>query len=109
MKDSFLKLLDKSRDIHRILPPDRTKSTNARLEKKMPGRTRVLSEMNSLQGWSEKTPYAQISVSDEMIRRAGSPFLRQPGELGGMEPTVAVCLPGYSRHEIHYAEASAQE
>ena len=95
MKDSFLKLLDKSRDIHRILPPDRTKSTNARLEKKMPGRTRVLSEMNSLQGWSEKTPYAQISVSDEMI------FEGRKTMLLTCPTNLSDWLPGHDRGRIY--------
>ncbi len=67
MKDSFLELLAKSRDIHRIIPPDRTKSNTARLEKKVPKETRLLSEMSSLDGWKEKTPYVSLSISDTVL------------------------------------------
>ncbi|MBR6322888.1 MAG: glycoside hydrolase family 9 protein [Lachnospiraceae bacterium] len=67
MKDSFLKLLEESRDIHRVIPPDRTKTNTARLEKKVPSETRLLSDMSSLDGWSKKTPYVELSISDKVL------------------------------------------
>ena len=67
MKELFLKQLAESHDIHRILPPDRSKTNTARLERKIPSETRLLSDMSSLEGWSEKTAYAALSISNQVL------------------------------------------
>ncbi|MBQ6551460.1 MAG: glycoside hydrolase family 9 protein [Lachnospiraceae bacterium] len=67
MNEDFLRMLNESRDVHRVMPVDRTRTNTARLEKKAPYESRLLSEMSSLEGWSTLTPYIELSVSEKHL------------------------------------------
>ena len=95
MNDTFLKQLEESHDIHRILPPDRLKTNTARLEKKVPYESRLLSEMSSLEGWSPKTPYAQISISDTVLFHGKKTMLLE------CPTNLPDWLPGHDRGRIY--------
>ncbi len=95
MKETFVKQLEESHDIHRVLPLDRTKTNTARLMKKEPYETRLLSDMSTLEGWSEKTPYAKISISDTVL------FHGKKTMLLTCPTNLPDWLPGHDRGRIY--------
>lgn len=63
----FFKMLDETRDVHKIWPVDETETTTYRLEKKPVLESRLLDDMQSLDTWEGVTPYVELSVSDEVL------------------------------------------
>ena len=95
MDRDFLMQLEQSHDVHRILLPDRSKTNTARLEKKRPSETRLLSDMSTLEGWSEKTPYARLSISDKVL------FHGRKTMLLTCPTNLPDWLPGHDRGRIY--------
>ncbi|MBQ7866924.1 MAG: glycoside hydrolase family 9 protein [Clostridia bacterium] len=67
MKERLQRLIDLSRDAHKIMPIDENETTDARLRTKPVIETRLLDDMQSLDGWKTLTPYAAIELSDEHV------------------------------------------
>ncbi len=67
MQNRLQQWIDLSRDAHVIMPIDERETTDYRLRNKPVLETRLLDDMQSLDGWKTLTPYAHIELSDEHV------------------------------------------
>ncbi|MBQ3080386.1 MAG: glycoside hydrolase family 9 protein [Clostridia bacterium] len=67
MKNRLFRLLEISKDAHKIMPIDERETTDYRLRGKKVIESRLIDDMQSLDNWKALTPYAHIELSDEQV------------------------------------------
>ncbi len=65
MDERLTRLLEQTRDAHRIMEYDERETADDRLRRKPALRSRLVDDCESLENWKALTPYAKVELSDE--------------------------------------------